>query len=121
VGISLECPNVAQSEADALSMWFRQTAAEKKGDGDHTSSARRYRRLLNEAADAADHLMADDELLLRLQAAHRFTEFYGELLFVGGGPAIHNALLASIGDAEATGHTVLQAVITAALSESAPA
>jgi hypothetical protein len=86
----------------------------------HRSSVRRYRRLLGQAADSADHLMADDERIVRLDAAQRFTDFYGELLFVGGGPAIHNAKLASLGDADATGHTVLQAVITAALSEAAP-
>jgi hypothetical protein len=65
-------------------------------------------------------LSTDDDRLVRLDAAQRFTEFYGQLLFVGGGPAIHNAKLAFIGKPEATGHTVLQAVITAALSESAP-
>ena len=102
-------------------MWFRQAAAEKLVGGGHTFSVRRYRRLLGEAAHSADHLMADDDRLVCLGAAHRFTDFYGELLFVGGGPAIHIAKRASIGEADATGHTVLQAVITAALSESAPA
>ncbi len=112
---------MAQSEADALALWFRQTAAQQIGSRGllHTSSLR-YRRLLGEAADSAGHLMADDERLVRLDAAQRFTEFYGELLFLGGGPAIHDAKVASIGDGEATGHTVLEAVITAALSESAP-
>ena len=116
------CSVVAQSEADALSLWFRQTAAQQMGSAGllHRSSVRRYRRLLGEAADSADQLMADDERLVRLDAGQRVTEFYGERLFVGGGPAIHHATLASIGDAEATGHTVLQAVITAALSEPAP-
>jgi uncharacterized membrane protein len=112
---------MAHSETGALALWFRQSAAEKRGSGGHASSVRRSRRLLSEAADSADHLLADDERLVRLAAAQRFTNFYGELLFVGGGRAIHHARLASIGDAEATGHTVLQAVITAALSETAPA
>jgi hypothetical protein len=112
---------MGHSEADALALWFRQTAAEKSGSRGPASSVSRYRRLLGEAADSADHLMVDDERLVRLDAAQRFTDFYGELLFVGGGRAIHDARLASTGDAEATGHTVLQAVITAALSETAPA
>jgi hypothetical protein len=104
-----------------LAWWFRQAAAETPRSGGHLSSVRRYRRLLGDAADSADHLTADDERLVHLGRARRFTDFYGELLFVGGGPAIHDARLASIGDTQATGHTVLQAVITAALSETAPA
>jgi hypothetical protein len=120
VGRFRACSGVAQTAADALSWWFRRAAVERTGGGGQPSSGRRYRRLLGEAADSAEHLMAEDKRLVHLVVAQRFTNFYGELLFVGGGPAVYNAKLASIGKADATGHTVLQAVITAALSEPAP-
>jgi hypothetical protein len=115
--------HVPQSEADALALWFRQTAAERVGKGKvpKTCSPGRYRRLLGDAADSAAQLIPGDESLVRLRAAERFSDFYGEVLFVGGGPAIHDAKWESIGDAEASGQKVLHAVITAALSEPAPA
>jgi hypothetical protein len=85
------------------------------------SAAKRYRRLLREAADTADHMMPDDDVLVRLADARRFTDFYGELLFVGGGPAVHNAKWESTATNDATGKNVLAAVIAAALSEAPPA
>jgi hypothetical protein len=114
---------VPQSEADALALWFRQTAAERVGKGKlaKTASPGRYGRLLGDAADSAADLMPGDERLVRLRAAQRFADFYGEVLFVGGGPAIQDAKWESIGDMQASGQKVLQAVITAALSEPAPA
>jgi hypothetical protein len=47
------CSVVAQTEVDALSLWFRQTAAQQMGSAGlpHRSSVRRYRRLLGVAAD----------------------------------------------------------------------
>ena len=112
---------MAQSEASALALWFRQKAAEKTGSGARASFVPRDRQLLGEAADSAARLTAEDGRLVRLAAARRFTDFYVELLFVGGGRAIRRARLASVGDTEATGHTILQAVITTALSEAVPA
>jgi hypothetical protein len=62
----------------------------------------------------------DDDLLGRLADARRFTDFYGEVLFVGGGSAIHDAKQQSTAPKDATGQCVLAAVIAAALSEVAP-
>jgi hypothetical protein len=114
---------VAQSEADALALWFRQVATERLGKGKfpRRSSADRHRRLLGDAALSAAQLIPDDERLVRLRDAQRFSDFYGEVLFVGGGPAVHDAKCNSTGDTDANGQKVLQAVITAALSEPAPA
>jgi len=113
---------VAQTQADALARWFRQTASERMSAASHRarSDTKRYRRLLREAADTADHMMPDDDRLVRLAEARRFTDFYGQVLFVGGGLAVQNAKLQSTETREATGKNVLAAVISAALSEAAP-
>jgi hypothetical protein len=114
---------VAQSEADALALWFRQAAAERLGKGKfpRTYSVDRDRRLFGDAATSAAQLRPDDQRLVRLREAQRFSDFYGEMLFVGGGPAVHDAKWNATEDTEANGQKVLQAVIAAALSESAPA
>jgi hypothetical protein len=76
---------------------------------------------LGDASNSAAQLIPDDERLVRLKAARRFSDFYGEVLFVGGGPAVHDAKRRAIEDVDANGQKVLQAVIAAALSEPAPA
>ena len=115
---------MAQAQADALAVWFRRTAAARTVVGGKKVGAlalgTRTRMLYAEAAISADHLRPDDERLGRLTTAHRFSDFYGELLFVGGGPAVHKAKLDSVDRLDATGQRVLEAVIVAALSESAP-
>jgi hypothetical protein len=115
---------MAQAQADALAVWFRRTAAARTVVGGKQvgalSAGKRTRMLYSDAADSADRLPPDDERLGRLTNARRFSDFYGELLFVGGGPAIHKAKLDSVERVDATGQRVLEAVIVAALSESAP-
>jgi hypothetical protein len=115
---------MAQAEVDALAMWFRRTAGARAAAGGKQVGALtlgpRTRTLFADAADSADHLRPDDERLGRLAHARRFSDFYGELLFVGGGPAIRRAKVDSVDRQDATGDQVLEAVIVAALSESAP-
>jgi hypothetical protein len=115
---------MAQAQADALAVWFRRTAGARAAvSGKQVgtlSLGKRTRGLLSDAADSADHLLPGDERLGRLANARRFADFYGELLFVGGGPAVQNARLDSVDRLDATGEQVLDAVIVAALSESAP-
>jgi hypothetical protein len=115
---------MAQAQADALAVWFRRTAAARAVVGGQQAGGlalgKRTRTLYADAADSADHLPPDDERLGRLTTARRFSDFYGELLFVGGGPAVHQAKVDSVDRLDATGARVLDAVIIAALSESAP-
>lgn len=110
------------TEAVALGTWFRRTAAARSGGQEIKgwTSARRYRTLLRDAANRADHLRPDDERLASLIEAHRFDDFYGEVMFIGGGPAVHNAKLESVQRGDDDGQKLLDAVIVAALSESAP-
>jgi hypothetical protein len=115
---------MAQAQADALAVWFRRSAgARAPGSGKQggpLTLGKRTRTLYCDAADSADRLQPDDERLGRLAHARRFSDFYGELLFIGGGPAIERAKLDSVDRQDATGQEVLEAVIVAALSESAP-
>jgi hypothetical protein len=115
---------MAQAQADALASWFRRTAAARTVvAGENVGPltlGERTRTLYSDAADSADLLLPDDERLRRLEHARRFSDFYGELLFVGGGPAVRQAKLDSVDRQDATGQQVLEAVIVAALSEQAP-
>lgn len=115
---------MVQAQADALASWFRRTAGARTVVGGKSvgrlTLGERTRTLYSDAADSADLLLPDDERLVRLAHARRFSDFYGELMFVGGGPAIHQAKLDSVDRQDATGQQVLEAVIVAALSESAP-
>ena len=115
---------MAQAQADALALWFRRTAAGSTGTSGAKAGAlsggKRTRMLYSDAADSAARLLPDDERLGLLAHARRFSDFYGELQFVGGGPAVQHAKLDSVDRQDATGPQVLEAVIVAALSESAP-
>jgi hypothetical protein len=114
---------MAQAQADALALWFRRTAAGRTtGSGmiSKPTHGERAATLLCAAADSAERLQPDDERLDRLAHAMRFSDFYGELQFVGGGSAVRNAKADSVGRDGATGQQVLEAVIVAALSEDAP-
>jgi hypothetical protein len=115
---------MAQAQAAALALWFRRTAGARTVAGGAKGGVRslgtRTRMLFCDAADSADRLLPDDERLDRLAHAKRFADFYGELQFVGGGPAIQSAKVDSVDRQDATGLQVLEAVIVAALSESAP-
>lgn len=81
----------------------------------------RAAKLMRDAADIAERLAPDDERIVRLIDAGRFSEFFGEVLFLGGGTAVQDARSESVSRADATGQTVLAAVILAALRERAPA
>jgi hypothetical protein len=115
---------MAQAQADALAIWFRRNAGARAPASGNLVGAltleKRTRTLFCDAADSADRLRPDDERLGHLAHARRFSDFYGELLFIGGGPAIQRAKLDSVDREDATGQQVLEAVIVAALSESAP-
>lgn len=115
---------MVQAQAAALASWFRRTAGARTVVGDKgvgpLTLGERTRTLYCDAADSADRLLPDDERLVRLEHARRFSDFYGELLFVGGGAAVQQAKLDSVDRQDATGQQVLEAVIVAALSENAP-
>jgi hypothetical protein len=90
---------MTQVEAAALASWFRRAAKERANarEVEKWFGVKRYRALLRDAAAVAERLLPDDKRLVCLVEARRFSEFYGEVVFVGGGAAIYNAKLGAVG------------------------
>ena len=107
------------TQATALASWLRLTAEARPDIGEPSAGAPDGSavELLHEAADLADSLQPGDQRLARLVRAQRFWDFHGEILFLGGGEAMHRARSQSINRKGATGQTVLNEVIAAALSK----
>jgi two-component system, cell cycle response regulator len=111
-----------ETEAQALASWLRRVADAQPDDVEAISLGHDGRggQLLLDAAQLADGLAPDDERLVRLKGTGRFSVFYGERLFLGGGSVVRNAWSQSVHRAGASGETVLDEVIAAALRESVP-